>query len=131
MFVDASAIVAILAKEAEAEEFAMKIAAARQVFLSPLGQYEAALGVARLLNIAADTAEVKIADVMAFGGARYVEITRRIGREAVLAHELFGKGRHRARLNMGDCFSYACAKVLRVPLLCKGDDFCHTDIKIA
>ena len=41
------------------------------------------------------------------------------------------KGRHRAALNMGDCFAYACAKMNRVPLLCKGDDFVHTDIRIA
>jgi ribonuclease VapC len=43
----------------------------------------------------------------------------------------FGKGRHPARLNMGDCFSYALAKSLDAPLLYKGDDFGHTDITSA
>jgi ribonuclease VapC len=40
----------------------------------------------------------------------------------------FGKGRHRAGLNYGDCFAYALALMLGEPLLCKGDDFIHTDL---
>jgi ribonuclease VapC len=51
--------------------------------------------------------------------------------QSILAAEAFlrfGKGHHRARLNMGDCFSYALAKSLNAPLLYKGDDFSHTDI---
>jgi len=47
------------------------------------------------------------------------------------AARLYGKGRHPARLNFGDCFAYACAKILGVPLLCKGNDFAQTDIKLA
>jgi ribonuclease VapC len=47
------------------------------------------------------------------------------------AYRRFGKGRHRARLNFGDCFSYALAKSLDLPLLFKGDDFRHTDIRPA
>lgn len=46
------------------------------------------------------------------------------------AFSRFGKGRHRAGLNFGDCFSYALAKTLGEPLLCKGDDFIHTDIVV-
>ncbi|CAN7296061.1 type II toxin-antitoxin system VapC family toxin [Bosea sp. LjRoot90] len=52
-------------------------------------------------------------------------------KQAVLAAEAFarfGKGRHPARLNLGDCFSYALAKSLNAPLLYKGDDFGRTDI---
>jgi ribonuclease VapC len=45
--------------------------------------------------------------------------------------ERFGKGRHPARLNMGDCFAYACARAHGVPLLFKGDDFGLTDIEVA
>ena len=50
---------------------------------------------------------------------------------ARLAHAAFlrcGKGRHPARLNMGDCFSYACAKVRRMPLLYSGNHFAQTDL---
>lgn len=48
--------------------------------------------------------------------------------EALDAHDRYGKGRHRARLNMGDCFAYACAKTNGAELLYKGDDFVHTDL---
>ncbi|HEY2930852.1 MAG TPA: type II toxin-antitoxin system VapC family toxin [Acidobacteriota bacterium] len=52
-------------------------------------------------------------------------------REALEAYRRFGKGRHRAALNFGDCLSYAVAKVARQPLLCVGSDFRYTDIEIA
>ncbi len=50
---------------------------------------------------------------------------------ALDAFRRYGKGRHRAGLNMGDCFSYALAKATGLPLLFKGDDFVHTDVKPA
>jgi len=55
-------------------------------------------------------------------------------RQAEIAREAyrdFGKGRHRAGLNFGDCFAYALAKETGEALLFKGDDFCHTDIEAA
>ena len=55
-------------------------------------------------------------------------------RQAELARQAyldFGKGRHKAGLNLGDCFAYALAKEMDEPLLFKGDDFCHTDIEAA
>ena len=51
-----------------------------------------------------------------------------IAREAA---ERFGRGRHKARLNFGDCFAYALAKSANVPLLCVGNDFAQTDVLIA
>ncbi len=50
---------------------------------------------------------------------------------AVMAHQRFGKGRHPASLNFGDCFAYACARQLGLPLLYKGNDFSGTDIETA
>ena len=50
---------------------------------------------------------------------------------ATAAFLLFGKGRHPARLNYGDCMTYALAKSLDAPLLFKGDDFGKTDVRIA
>jgi ribonuclease VapC len=49
---------------------------------------------------------------------------------ARVAYRLYGKGRHRAGLNYGDCFSYALAKVSGQPLFFNGDDFTHTDIGV-
>jgi ribonuclease VapC len=47
------------------------------------------------------------------------------------AYARYGKGRHPAALNMGDCFAYACARQVATPLLCKGNGFPLTDIEIA
>jgi ribonuclease VapC len=51
-------------------------------------------------------------------------------RVAAEAFARFGKGRHRAALNFGDCMSYAVAKLARQPLLCTGEDFARTDLKL-
>lgn len=50
---------------------------------------------------------------------------------AVNAWRRYGKGRHRAALNFGDCMSYATAKLVDQPLLCVGDDFTHADLDLA
>jgi ribonuclease VapC len=58
-------------------------------------------------------------------------VTLNQARIARQAYRDFGKGRHKAGLNLGDCFAYALAKEMDEPLLFKGDDFCHTDIEPA
>ena len=60
-----------------------------------------------------------------------VGIDDRLAEIAIAAFLHFGKGRHPAKLNFGDCFSYALAKRLNVPLLFKGEDFSQTDIRSA
>ena len=61
-------------------------------------------------------------------GEATVGIGRDEYREAIVAHDRYGLGRHRARLNMGDCVAYACAKTNDARLLYKGVDFSHTDL---
>ena len=62
-------------------------------------------------------------------GAREIDISPEIGNDALDAAAAFGKTAGRgAKLNFGDCFSYACAKASGVPLLYKGDDFSQTDL---
>jgi ribonuclease VapC len=63
--------------------------------------------------------------------ATIVPIDASCGREAIAAFERFGKGRHPAALNLGDCFAYAGAVTHDVPLLFKGSDFPQTDIGVA
>ena len=63
--------------------------------------------------------------------ARTVEFGSEHWREAIAAFARFGKGRHPAGLNFGDCISYATARVAHQPLLAKGDDFPLTDIELA
>lgn len=62
---------------------------------------------------------IDVRDDVALGGAAFAAFLK------------FGKGRHPARLNLGDCFAYALAKSLDAPLLYKGDDFAKTDIRSA
>ncbi|HEY8305514.1 MAG TPA: type II toxin-antitoxin system VapC family toxin [Lapillicoccus sp.] len=59
-----------------------------------------------------------------------VDVDRRHANAAVDAWRRFGKGRHPARLDLGDCFSYAVARIAAVPLLCVGDDFRQTDLPV-
>lgn len=131
MYVDASAIVAILVDEPERHDFAVKIDRAGRVLTSPLSIYEAALGMARSVKCTLNEASDEVRDYLERSESKVVDINANIAMTAIEAFAKFGKGRHRAGLNMGDCFSYACAKVHRVPLLCKGDDFIHTDIELA
>ncbi len=62
-------------------------------------------------------------------GITIVAVTAQQAFVAAEARRTYGKGRHRANLNYGDCFTYALAKVMEEPLLFKGDDFTHTDIR--
>ena len=66
--------------------------------------------------------------VLAFAGIRTIEIGPAEALAALDAYARFGKGRHPARLNMGDCFAYACARIHNAPLLFKGEDFARTDV---
>lgn len=63
-------------------------------------------------------------------GIELVPVDQQHGHLARSAFSRFGKGRHRAGLNYGDCFSYAAAIGLGEPLLCKGDDFIYTDVPV-
>lgn len=131
MFLDASAIVAILLKEADWEALASKVDSNRQNITSALSRYEAVLGVVRSRSCEIETANILVEHFLDQAKASIISIDDPIGVEALSAFSRFGKGRHKAALNMGDCFSYACAKVRRVSLLFKGNDFIHTDIRIA
>jgi ribonuclease VapC len=131
MFVDASAIIAIIAQEAEAGDLSARLARADRVAVSPIALYEATTGLARKRACSIEDAASLVEEFAEATGARVVDITAAIARDAARAFGRFGRGRHRADLNMGDCFSYACARAEGLPLLFKGDDFVHTDIEAA
>jgi ribonuclease VapC len=132
VFVDASALVAILADESDSEELRLKLRSRKKRLVSPLALFEASLAVRRLRDFTPIEAFEVVGDFVKLYAFAQVAIEPRVGEVAIQAFERYGKGQgHKARLNMGDCFAYACAKVHRVPLLCKGDDFVHTDIDLA
>ena len=129
MFVDASAIVAILTREPEADVLADVLDGARSPITSPIAVFEATLGLCRKRHASVEEAEADVCEFLAAAGVRSVAITSKEGETALAAFARYGKGRgHPAQLNLGDCFAYAVARNYRTPLLFKGDDFSKTDI---
>jgi ribonuclease VapC len=128
LFIDASAASAILLDEADARSLQARFVAADTLrIISPVAIFETALAIAPKLRLTLAAAEAEVMNLIA--EIVIVPITPEIGRLALDARARYGKGTgHPARLNMGDCFAYACAKAHRVPLLYKGDDFVHTDL---
>lgn len=131
MFIDASAMIAIIAQEEGWEALAARLAQAAKIYVSPLAVWEAVAGLARQARIPFEDAEALVDRFAEETRAQTITISAAIGHEAIQASRLYGKGRHRADLNFGDCFAYACAKVYCLPLLFKGNDFVHTDIAVA
>ena len=127
LFVDASAIVAILAREEEATDFIEAIDQADAIF-SPIAFWEASVAVANRREDDPAKAAALVAELAQEYGMTMVAIGPNETRAAVEAFARYGKGRHSARLNMGDCFAYACAKANGARLLYKGDDFSRTDL---
>ena len=131
MFLDASAIIAIIAAEDDGASLAARLGQATLVCVSPIVLYEAALGLARIGNARLADTVVVLDQFLEEVGAEIVPIDGDIGRAAIDAFARFGKGRHAAALNLGDCFAYACARRLDTALLCKGEDFPRTDAVLA
>ena len=132
MFVDASALVSILAKEPDAEVLRLKLKSTKKRLVSAMVVFEATLAVRRINDFKPLEAFELVSEFLKIFAIKQVDIEPRFGEMAIRIFERYGKGQgHRARLNMGDCFAYACATVHKVPLLCKGDDFIHTGIELA
>lgn len=122
--IDSSAVVAILLDEPERLDFAIRVAASRTV-ISTLNVFEAEtvirgrLGAERVPAVRAWLTDNRV-DIAVFDDGQAMAASN--------AYARFGKGVHKARLNLCDCAAYALAKSLNAPLLYKGDDFARTDI---
>lgn len=129
MFVDASAIVAILTRESDADSLADRLQAAAAPITSPIALFEAVAGICRKRQSSVEEARDDVRQFVEVARIEIVPITAAELEVAVAAYGRYGKGRgHPAQLNLGDCFAYAAAKTNRVSLLFKGDDFPKTDI---
>ncbi len=127
-FVDASVLVAILAREADFLVQTDRVLSVDRPLWSPIVRWETIGGVARATKYG-DTLSARIVDAFAQeNGFIMVPIGEPEARIATEAHHRYGKGRHDAKLNMGDCFAYACARTNDARLLYKGDDFARTDL---
>jgi ribonuclease VapC len=128
MIIDSSAIVAILRREAEADAFgeAMEEAPVRR--MSAVNYVEAAV----VIDSWRDPVLSRGLDALLDQTSTTIEaVTTAQAKVAREAYRDFGKGRHRAGLNLGDCFAYALAKDKGEPLLFKGGDFRKTDVEAA
>lgn len=128
MYVDASALTAILKNEPERAAFIAAIDEAGAPITSVVSAFEAAIAVSTLTGscssaaseVARFLAQSKV-EVLAINGACLTELAQ--------ARDRYGKGSgHPANLNLGDCFSYAIARMQDVGLLYKGNDFARTDL---
>jgi ribonuclease VapC len=124
--IDTSALIAIFRLEPEADSLLKAIVAAQKRAMSALSVLEASMvmsGRSASHDLFTPLDEFLLeagVEVLAFDAEQ-----ARLAREAFLR---FGKGRHKAGLNLGDCASYAAAKAKSAPLLYKGEDFRHTDV---
>ncbi|MEX2543475.1 MAG: type II toxin-antitoxin system VapC family toxin [Trueperaceae bacterium] len=128
MVIDTSAILAVLENEAEASTFKLEIASAA-VRLMSAGTYLETAMVVESRKGADGIGELRL--LLGSAGIRLVPFDAEQAMTAQQAFSRYGKGRHRAALNFGDCFSYALAKSTGEPLLFKGNDFSETDIPLA
>ena len=131
IFVDASAIVALITREPDADLLSSKLEASSVRSTSPIAVYEAALAIARKGSMTPTEANKLVTDFLTAAQVTSANINGSMAATALLAFERFGKGRHPAKLNMGDCFAYASARTAGAKLLFKGDDFGQTDIEAA
>ncbi len=124
MVIDTSALVAILFDEPEKRIFAAAIDTAVDPKISAVTRVETTM-----VYLGRRRSEpTDVSDLLDILGLKTADVDRAQTEHALDAFVRFGKGRHPARLNLGDCFAYALAATLNEPLLFKGDDFLKTDI---
>ncbi len=124
--VDSSALIAILRREPEADHFLQAIAEADGCMLSSVSLLETSMVLAGRTGDATAWAELDV--LIARAGMQVVAQDAELAEAARQAFLRYGKGRHSAALNLGDCASYALAKARSLPLLSKGNDFPRTDL---
>jgi ribonuclease VapC len=128
IFVDASALAALILCEPRALQIAEVIDSDEPLFTSAIAIYEAAMAIARVQELNYRASHNAVMMVVERGGIEIAHLTEITAVNAMLAFERFGKGRHKAKLNMGDCFAYAVAKAHGGAILFVGNDFTHTDL---
>lgn len=125
--VDSSALIAILTAEPSGRELLDQLTAATRIQIGAATLVETGIVLVARIGLAGKTL---LARFLAESGAEIIAIEDRHWTVAVDAFARYGKGRHPAALNFGDCLTYAVARVAGDPLLCIGDDFPQTDVDL-
>lgn len=131
IFADASALIAIVAEEPDALALADCLDTEPQRLCSAMSAWETVAGLCHSYTFSVPSASARVRLFLDALDFKFVVIGAQEFELATEAYAQFGKGRHAASLNMGDCFAYACARANRAKLLFKGDDFSKTDIEPA
>jgi ribonuclease VapC len=128
MVIDTSAVVATLFEEEDQLRYAEAIESASTRLVSAVTRVELACVVEGRKG---EAGRERLERFFALTGAEVVAVTPQQATLAIGAFRTFGKGRHPAGLNIGDCFSYALASATDRPLLFRGNDFVQTDVRSA
>lgn len=128
MILDSSAVVAMLLREPDSDRLLDQVAQAPQVRIGAPTVVKTGVVLVAKLGV---TGRTLLARFLQEVDAETVPFSEEHWPVAVRAYDRFGKGRHPAGLNLGDCLTYAVAAVAREPLLCIGDDFARTDLVLA
>lgn len=128
LFVDAFALAAIILCEADADALADRLGRYDDRLTSAVVLWETMAAIRRSRGSSVESAWAEVERFRVAFGLRLVLIGAEEAEQAVIAHARYGKGHHAAKLNMGDCFAYACTHSQRAELLYKGDDFALTDL---
>lgn len=131
MFLDSSALVAMLALEDDSQALSERLERHSKRITSPIVVWEASIALSRLLAVEPDDAYEFVQAFLDKAGVRVMMVSTTAAAKAVSAWATYGKGRHPAALNFGDCFTYAVAREYRAPVLYKGEDFAKTDLQPA
>ncbi len=128
MVVDSSAVASVLLEEEDGDSFIRALSSPGRKFMSAVNRLEASV----VLEARKGTAGAKgFARFMAACDIEVIPFDAGQAEIALDAWRRYGRGRHKASLNIGDCAAYALAKTLNEELLFKGGDFIHTDIESA
>lgn len=128
MVIDTSAVVAILLGEPDAGLYAKALEDSPSRLLSAVTRVELAIV---MEGRKGEAGRIHLERLLTEGEFEVVAVTPRQASIAIGAFRTYGKGRHVAALNIGDCFSYALAIESGHALLFKGNDFAHTDVRAA
>jgi ribonuclease VapC len=129
IFVDSSAVVALLTADPDAAALAAKLEGDAERISAGHVILEASMRLASLFGLTAAAADGLVTRLLREAAISVVPITEDIGHAAVAAFDRYGRGRGAGgNLNFGDCLSYACAKAHDARLLFKGHDFSQTDV---
>ena len=131
MIVAPSVLVAILLKETDADELSRRLWRADVLRMSTASFLEAGIVLDQRANLQPDDPVDTLVELLRTARIELMPFTEDHARIARIAYRRYGRRRHPAGLNFGDCMSYALAKSLDEPLLFKGTDFSLTDVRVA